>query len=132
MSMSDPVSDMLARIRNAGLTRLEKVDVPKSKLKIRIAEILRDEGFIDGFREHEDDRQGVLTLDLKYDEKRSLVIHEMKRVSRPGRRMYAGCDDIPKVRNGLGILIVSTSQGVMTDRDARKKRVGGELVCEVW
>lgn len=132
MSMTDPVSDMLARIRNAGLTRLEKVDVPASKLKTRIAEILRDEGFIEGFRVHEDGRQGVLTLDLKYDESRRLIIHEMKRVSRPGRRMYAGCDEIPKARNGLGVVIVSTSQGVMTDREARKKRVGGELVCEVW
>jgi small subunit ribosomal protein S8 len=132
MSMTDPVADMLARIRNAGLTRLSTVDVPASKIKVRIAEILRDEGFIEGFRLNEDAHEGRLSIDLKYDADRRLVIKEMRRMSRPGRRMYAPCDGIPKSRDGLGICIVSTSQGLMTDRDARKRRVGGELICEVW
>ena len=132
MSMSDPVADMLTRIRNAGLSRLEKVDVPASKVKVRIAEILRDEGYVEGYRVNEDGRQGILTVDLKYDTDRRLVIKTLRRISRPGCRAYAGCDDIPKVKNGLGVCIVSTSQGLMSDSEARKRRVGGELVCEIW
>lgn len=132
MSMTDPVADLLTRIRNAGLSRLSTVDVPKSKLKVKILEILRDEGYVDGFRVHDEGPQGHISVDLKYDTDRRLVIKEMKRLSRPGRRVYTGCDDIPKSRNGLGVCIVSTSQGVMTDREARKRRVGGELLCEIW
>ena len=132
MSMTDPVADMLTRIRNAGLARLDRVEVPASGLKRRIAEILKDEGFIQAVRVVDDGRQGVMTLDLRYDHNRKLVIKGLQRRSRPGRRVYARCDEIPKVRNGLGVCIVSTSRGVMTDREARRRRVGGELVCEVW
>lgn len=132
MSMTDPVADMLTRIRNAGLTRLEKVEIPASKLKIRIAEILKEEGFVLDYRVAEDARQGKLFVDLRYDENRKLAIKQLIRLSKPGRRVYTSCDEIPQIRNGLGVCIVSTSQGVMTDREARRKRVGGELLCSVW
>jgi len=132
MSMNDPLADMLTRIRNAGLARLDKVQVPNSKLKKRVAEILEEEGYLAGHRVIEDDKQGLLEIDLRYDASRQLVIRKLAMVSKPGRRVYSRCDDIPKVKNGLGVCIVSTSQGVLTDREARKRRVGGELVCEVW
>ncbi len=132
MSMTDPVSDMLTRIRNAGLARLEKVEIPASKLKVRIADILKQEGFVLDYRVVEDDRQGKIFIDLRYDDNRRLAIKELKKLSKPGRRVYASCDEIPQVRNGLGVCIVSTSQGVMTDKEARRKRVGGELICSVW
>jgi small subunit ribosomal protein S8 len=123
---------MLTRIRNAGLARLERVEIPSSKIKIKIAEILKQEGFVLDVETIKDDRQGKIFIDLRYDDKRRLAIQELKRLSKPGRRVYASCDEIPRIRNGLGVCIVSTSMGVMTDRDARRKRVGGELVCSVW
>ena len=132
MAMTDPVADMLTRIRNGGFARLEKVEVPASKLKVRIADILTQEGYVKDYRVQDDSRQGTIFIDLRYDEKRQLVIKEMLRMSKPGRRVYASCDEIPQIRNGLGVCIVSTSMGVMTDREARRKRVGGELVCSVW
>ena len=132
MSMTDPVADMLTRIRNAGMARLEKVEIPASKLKVRIAQILQEVGFVSGYRVVEDSRQGMLYVDLRYDDERRLAIREIKRLSKPGRRVYASCDEIPRIRNGLGVCIVSTSQGVMTDQEARHKRVGGELLCSVW
>lgn len=132
MSMTDPLADMLTRIRNAGLARLEKVQVPSSKLKRRVAEILSEEGFIANQREVEDDHQGLIELELRYDTDKSLVIRNIERISKPGRRVYAKCDAIPKIKNGLGVCIVSTSQGVMTDKEARRRGVGGELVCQVW
>ncbi len=132
MSMSDPLADMLTRIRNAGIAHLDKVELPGSKLKRKVAEILKQEGYILGHRFIEDEKQGVLELELRYDENRKMVINEMSRVSRPGRRVYAKCDKIPRIRNGLGVCIVSTSHGVMTDKEARQRRVGGELVCQIW
>jgi small subunit ribosomal protein S8 len=132
MSMSDPLADMLARIRNAGLARLEKVDLPSSKLKVRMAEILEAEGYIKAHRVVGDGIEAKLEVDLRYDGEKRLAIRNVSRVSKPGRRVYARCDEIPKVKNGLGICIVSTSKGLMTDREARRLRVGGELVCEIW
>lgn len=132
MSMNDPLADMLTRVRNAGLARLEKVQVPSSKLKKRVVEILEEEGFVKGHRQIDDGQQGLIEIDIRYDGDKQIVIRKLARISKPGRRVYAKCDDIPKIKNGLGVCIVSTSQGVLTDREARKRRVGGELVCEVW
>ena len=132
MSMNDPIADMLTRVRNAGLARLEKVQVPSSKLKKRVVEILEEEGFLKGHRFIDDGQQGPIEIDIRYDNDRQIVIRKLARISKPGRRVYAKCDDIPKIKNGLGVCIVSTSQGVVTDREARRRRIGGELVCEVW
>ncbi len=131
MSMTDPISDMLTRIRNAILARHERVAVPGSKMKRRIADILEREGFIHGYSFQDDGRQGKLDIELKWLDETS-AIEGLSRVSKPGQRKYAGSSDIPTVRNGLGIMIVSTSHGVMTDRAARKAGVGGELICSVW
>ena len=130
--VSDPISDMLARIRNGALAEHEKVDVPSSRLKVRIAEILREEGFIKNFRLIEDSRQGVLRLYLKYGPGQERVITGLKRVSKPGRRLYVPADRIPSVLGGMGVGILSTPRGLMTDRDSRKARVGGEVLCYVW
>jgi len=130
--MTDPISDMLTRIRNALLARHSVVAIPASTLKLRIAEILEAEGFIKGYRVESDDTQGKIFVDLKYLPDNSGAIAGLKRVSRPGLRRYEGCDGIPKVRAGLGVAIVSTSKGVMTDHDARRAGVGGEILCEVW
>ncbi len=131
MSMTDPIADLLTRIRNAIGAGHKELDLPASKAKKRIADILVREGFIAGceFREH--GPQGLLHIDLKWQGGQA-AIEGLKRVSRPGQRRYAKGNDIPKVRNGLGIMIVSTSQGMMTDRAARKAGVGGELICSVW
>lgn len=131
MSMTDPISDMLTRIRNAILAHHEEVVIPGSKIKRRIAEILKEEGFIEEFVWEDDGRRGAIRIDLKWN-KAEPAIEGLKRVSRPGQRTYVRVTDIPKVRNGLGIMIVSTSHGVMTDRAARKAGVGGELICSVW
>jgi small subunit ribosomal protein S8 len=130
--VSDPIADMLARIRNGGLAEHEKVDVPASRLKVRIAEILREEGFIKNFRLIEDSRQGVLRLYLKYGPGQERVITGLKRVSKPGRRLYVSADRIPSVLGGMGVAILSTPRGVMSDRESRKVRVGGEVLCYVW
>lgn len=129
--MTDPIADMLARIRNAGRAGHKRVDMPVSKIKTEIARILRDTHFIHDFKLLDDGRHGVLRLYLKYYQERP-VIRDLKRVSRPGRRHYAGVADLPRVRNGLGIAIVSTSRGVMTDREARARNVGGEVLALVW
>lgn len=131
MSMTDPIADMLTRIRNATAARHDTLGMPASKTKLKIAEILKAEGYIDGFERKDEGHQGTLELNLKWF-RGSPAIEGLKRVSRPGQRQYAKCDEIPKVRNGLGIMIISTSHGMMTDRVARKKGVGGELVCSVW
>lgn len=133
--MTDPIADFLARIRNGIHARKQTVECPRSNLKLRIAEILRDEGFVQGVNTAEDNKQGMLKVELRYDGRATVsgcAITGMRRVSRPGQRAYVPAKDIPKVRNGLGIAIISTSHGVMTDRDARKKGVGGEVLCEVW
>jgi small subunit ribosomal protein S8 len=132
MSFTDPIGDMLTRIRNASSARHEKVLVPRSRLKIRIAEVLKEEGFIKDFVVHEDGPQGAITILLKYSADREPAIGAIKRVSRPGLRRYVPTDSIPRILNGMGIAILSTSKGVLVDREARKQKVGGELICTVW
>lgn len=130
--MTDPISDMLTRIRNGALARHDRVQMPHSKLKERIARVLKQEGFVDDVRVSEGEALPELTLVLRYNRGKESAIDGLRRVSSPGRRVYVRHDHIPRVRSGMGISILSTSHGVMTDRDARSKRVGGELLCEVW
>jgi small subunit ribosomal protein S8 len=132
MGMTDPVGDMLTRIRNASSAKHEKVLIPGSTIKTRIAEVLKSEGFIKDFIVHKDDKQGSLTVILRYGPDREPTITGIKRTSKPGLRRYSSKREIPDVLNGLGISILSTSQGVMVDREARAKGVGGELICTVW
>jgi small subunit ribosomal protein S8 len=133
MSFTDPIGDMLTRIRNASSVRHEKVLVPASRLKVRIAEVLREEGFIKDFVMHKDEsKQGAITILLKYTPEREPAINDIKRVSKPGLRRYVATGSIPRVLNGMGIAILSTSKGLMVDREARKQKVGGELICTVW
>jgi len=131
---SDPLADMLTRIRNAGTARHERVDIPSSKIKVGVAQILKEEGFINDYRviAGRSEGHGVLEVKLRYDNDRSSVISDIQRVSKPGVRKYMRSNDIPKVRNGLGILILTTSKGLMSDRQARKAGVGGEALCSVW
>jgi len=129
---TDPIADMLTRIRNGQVARMSRVDIPKSKLKVHIAEILKAEGFIEDFREVSDKKQGLIEVKLRYDSERTPVIQGIQRVSTPGLRRYMPAKDIPKVRNGLGVLIMTTSKGLMTDRAAREANVGGEALCAVW
>ncbi len=130
--VTDPVADMLTRVRNGSLAEHEKVDIPSSRLKVRLAEILKEEGFIKNFRLIEDKRQGVLRIYLKYGPGQERVISGLRRVSKPGRRRYVGADRIPSVLGGMGVAILSTPQGVLTDRESRKAKVGGEVLCYVW
>ena len=132
MSFTDPIGDMLTRIRNASSARHEKVLVPRSRLKIRLAEVLKEEGFIKDYLVHEDGPQGAITILLKYSADREPAISDIKRVSKPGLRRYVPTGSIPRVLNGMGIAILSTSKGVLVDREARKQKVGGELICTVW
>ncbi|MCX8071388.1 MAG: 30S ribosomal protein S8 [Candidatus Binatia bacterium] len=132
MGMTDPIADMLTRIRNACQARKESVEVPWSKLKETILDILRREGFIDGYVTVEQDGKPWLQVTLRYDAENRPVINGLKRVSKPGLRVYVTVDEIPLVRRGLGISILSTSCGVLTDREARQRHVGGELLCSVW
>jgi len=132
MSMTDPIADMLTRIRNANTIKLPQVDVPASTLKRGIADVLKKSGYVRDWRVIEDGRQGTLRIFLKYGPDGEFVISRIQRVSRPGRRVYRGVDDLPKVLNGLGIAILSTSRGIMSDHDARTARVGGEVLAEVW
>jgi small subunit ribosomal protein S8 len=131
MSVNDPISDMLTRIRNAGMMRHAEVVMPSTKVLVEIARILREEGFIEGYRVTEQKPQNQLTIRLKYDDTKKHVIQEIKRVSKPGLRIYRQRGSIERVRNGLGVAIVTTSQGVMTGRDAYRRGVGGELLCTV-
>lgn len=132
MSMTDPIADFLARIKNGISARKQQIELPRSNIKLRIAEILRDEGFLNSVASVEDEKQGLIKVELRYDGRTSNAITGMRRVSRPGQRAYVPAKDIPRVRNGLGIAILSTSHGVMTDKEARNKGVGGEVLCEVW
>jgi small subunit ribosomal protein S8 len=127
-----PIADMLTRIRNAVAVGHERVAMPASKLKVNIAQILVDEGFIDRYEVSGNGHRSVLELVLRYAERRRPVIEGLKRVSRPGHRVYRGAAELPRVQGGLGVAVVSTSQGLMPDREARKRRLGGEIVCEVW
>lgn len=130
--MTDPVSDMLSRIRNGALARHDRVEMPHSFLKKNIADVLKAEGYVDDVRESEGEGRKTLTVVLRYGRGKDSAIDGVRRVSAPGRRVYVRHDHIPRVRSGMGISILSTSRGVMTDRQAREQRVGGELLCEVW
>lgn len=132
MSMTDPIADLLTRIRNGNKAKFEKVVLPSSKLKVHIVEILKQEGYIRGYEVVEGEYQGKIEISLKYDLNKQSVISGLKRVSKPGLRIYVNKGDIPKVLNGMGISILSTSSGLLTDRNARKKGLGGEILCEVW
>ena len=132
MQISDVIADMLTRIRNANNAKHETVDVPASNMKKSIAQILSDEGYIRGYQVVEDGKQGIIRITLKYTAGKQKVIHGIRRVSKPGLRIYSNCEDMPKVMNGLGIAIVSTSKGVMTDKKARQANVGGEVLAFVW
>ena len=132
MQISDVIADMLTRIRNANDAKHESVDIPASNLKKSIAQILLEEGYIKNFQIVEDGKQGIIRVTLKYAAGKQKVIHGLKRVSKPGLRIYSNCEDMPKVMNGLGIAIVSTSKGVMTDKKARTLNVGGEVLAFVW
>ena len=132
MSMTDPIADMLTRIRNACHAKHPRVDVPASNLKRELARVLAECRFIDNFAHIEDNKQGVLRLYLRYDRENNSIIRGLKRVSRPGLRNYSGKGQVPRVLRGLGVAIVSTSKGVMTDREARTAGVGGEVLCNVW
>jgi small subunit ribosomal protein S8 len=130
--MSDVIADMLTRIRNANSAKHATVDIPASNMKKAIAEILVEEGYVKSYEVIEDGKQGTIRVTLKYQANKQKVIRGLKRVSKPGLRIYAGCEDMPKVMNGLGIAIVSTSKGIMTDKKARALKVGGEVLCFVW
>jgi len=132
MGMTDPIADMLTRIRNSSKAGKKWVDMPASKLKKEVARILAEEHFIERFRYVEDRKQGELRLYLRYSKDETPVIRGIKRVSKPGLRKYSRADELPRVLNGLGVAIVTTSSGVMTDRDARRKGVGGEIICYIW
>ncbi len=132
MGMTDPIADLLTRIRNASAVHHDKVFIPASNMKLRIVHLLKEEGYIRNFKIIEDNKQDVLCIYLKYAEDKTPAITELNRVSTPGRRTYVKSKDIPSVRNGLGIAIISTSQGVMTDRQARELGLGGEHICSVW
>lgn len=132
MHITDPIADMLTRIRNANSAKHETVDIPASNMKKAIAQILLDEGYIASYKVIEDDKQGVIRVTLKYGENKSQVITGLRRVSKPVLRIYSNVEDMPKVMKGLGIAIVSTSKGIMTDREARKQNVGGEVLAFVW
>ena len=132
MQMSDVIADMLTRIRNANDAKHPTVDVPASNMKRAIADILLEEGYIKAFQVIEDGKEGIIRISLKYGEGKSKIIHGLRRVSKPGLRIYASCEDMPRVMNGLGIAIVSTSKGVMTDKKARLANVGGEVLAFVW
>lgn len=129
---SDPISDMLTRIRNAARVRKKQTLVPCSKIKVGIAQVLQEEGFIGGYDVIENDKQGFLRVDLKYGPLGEDVIHRLDRVSKPGRRVYKKWDDLPRVLDGLGIAILSTSQGVLSDRECRQRKIGGELLCTAY
>ena len=132
MNTTDPIADMLTRIRNANSSKHKTVDIPSSKMKVSIAEILYKEGYIKSFEEISDDKQGIIRITLKYEEKGKRVIDGIKRISKPGLRVYANKEELPKVLNGLGIAIISTSQGLKTDKEARTLGIGGEVLAYVW
>ncbi|MCD6582177.1 MAG: 30S ribosomal protein S8 [Desulfuromusa sp.] len=132
MSMTDPMADMLTRIRNAGMAGHAKLDMPSSNVKVAVATVLKDLGYVKNTKIISDNKQGILRIYLKYDNNQDPIIHEIKRISTPGRRVYVGKDDIPWVKNGLGASILSTSKGVLDDVSARRAQVGGEVVCTVW
>jgi len=132
MAMSDPIADMLTRIRNAGKAKFNSIDIPGSKLKTELARVLKDEGFIRNYKFIKDNKQGILRVYLKYDEEQAHIIIGLKRVSKPSRRFYVKSKDIKPVLNGMGIAILSTSKGIVTDKKARSDNLGGEILCNIW
>lgn len=132
MTMTDPIADFLTRIRNANMVYKETVEIPSSKTKLAMTQIMKDEGFIKDFEQIEDGKQGIIRIYLKYGPNREKVISGLKRISKPGLRVYAKKDEVPKVLNGLGVAVISTSKGLMTDKQARREGVGGEVICYIW
>jgi len=132
MSMTDPIADMLTRIRNALIASYNTVDIPNSRLKVDIAKVLKNEGFIKNFKIIDDQKQGIIRIFFKYDENGGSILNGLKRMSTPGCRMYTKSDKVPQVLNGYGISVLSTSEGIMTDKQARKTGVGGEVICSIW
>ena len=132
MNITDPIADMLTRIRNAGSSKFKTVDIPASKMKKAIADVLLEEGYIKAVDEIDDEIQGILRITLKYDEKGNKVISGLRRISKPGLRIYAGKDELPRVLNGLGTALISTSKGIMTDKKARSLGMGGEVLAYIW
>ena len=132
MNITDPIADMLTRIRNASSSKFKTVDIPASNMKKAIADILFKEGYIKAYEEIKDENQGIIRVTLKYDEKGIKVISGLKRISKPGLRVYAACNELPSVLNGLGIALISTPKGILTDREARMQKVGGEVLAYVW
>ncbi len=132
MSMSDPIADMITRIRNAGRAKFNSVDIPGSKLKVELARVLKDEGMIRNYKFLKDDKQGLLRVYLKYGPDQTCTIYGLERVSKPSRRVYTKSKDLKPVLNGMGIAVISTSKGIMTDKQARKQNVGGEVLCKIW
>ncbi|NOY07893.1 MAG: 30S ribosomal protein S8 [Spirochaetes bacterium] len=132
MSLSDPVADMLTKVRNATMVQLEKVDIPASKLKLEIIKILKTEGFIKNFKKINQEGKSFIRIFLKYDNRSKPIIHGLKRISKPGRRVYTGYKSMPRVLNGYGTVIITTSSGVITGSKALEKKVGGELICSIW
>ena len=132
MAVTDPIADMLTRIRNGVKAKFNSIDIPGSKLKTEIAKILKEEGFIKNYKFLKDGKQGILRIYLKYGPGQSAVVYGLKRISKPGRRVYVKSDEIKPVYNGMGISILSTSRGIITDKKARKENIGGEILCDVW
>lgn len=130
--LTDPIADMLTRVRNAILVKSEKVDIPASKMKVEIAKILKEEGFIKSYKIVKDKKQGILRVTLKYTPDNASVISGLQRISKPGRRVYVGKDEIPKVMGGVGIAIITTPKGILSDKECRREGVGGEVLCYVW
>ena len=132
MTMTDPIADMLTRIRNANTVGHETVDIPASKIKKSIAEILLEEGYMKGFEEIDDNKQGIIKIDMKYGANKERVISGIKKISKPGLKVYAKADQVPRVLGGLGVAIISSSKGVVSDKKARELGVGGEVICYIW
>ncbi|KAF0218102.1 MAG: small subunit ribosomal protein [Geobacteraceae bacterium] len=132
MSMTDPIADMLTRIRNGIMAKMQKVDIPSSNMKVSLANVLKTEGFIKNYKVIADQKQGVLRVYLKYIDEKDSVVNEIKRISKPGSRRYVKCDEIPSVKNGMGIAVLSTSKGILADKSAREAGIGGEIICTVW
>jgi len=130
--VTDPIADMLTRIRNAVMIKTEKVDIPASKMKVEIAKILKEEGFIKSYKILKDKKQGILRVTLKYTVDNERIVTGLKRVSKPGRRVYVGKDEVPKVMGGVGIAVVTTPRGILSDRECRREGVGGEVLCYIW
>lgn len=132
MALTDPIADMLTRVRNAGKAKFNSVDIPGSKMKIELARLMKDQGYIRNYKFIKDGKQGILRVYLKYADDQSHVIQELTRVSKPSRRVYVGAGDVAPVHNGLGVAVISTSKGIITDKQARKENIGGEVICNIF